>query len=45
MKAHELTSPFNEDEEIDWNEDWSEDEERLFEAFLRSRTPDVSVTN
>jgi hypothetical protein len=28
-----------ENEEIDWNEDWSDDEERLFEAFLRSRAP------
>ena len=24
MKAHELTSPFNEDEEIDWSGAWKE---------------------
>ena len=31
-----------EEEEIDWNEDWTDDEERIFAAFLARRAKSVA---
>jgi hypothetical protein len=56
FKIHGRTNLFDEDhrvaqidevekEEIDWNEDWTDDEERIFAAFLVRRHAEVPVTN